>query len=158
MTSSTTPGVHVGPHDTPTHLIRAPDNEEQSAALFQTFASEMALPQSLTARVVELILMTKHHVEVACTDQNSLDAALFLDMDMSILGADKDVYDAYARDIRREYIHVPEAAFCAGRAAVLRRFLSHPCIFSSTVMADQFESKARANIAREIARLESGSS
>ena len=46
------------------------------------------------------------------------DLHYFLDFDLSILGANKIEYTLYARNIRKEYIHVPEAEFCERRAKV----------------------------------------
>eukprot|EP00007_Cunea_sp_BSH-02190019_P001729 CAMPEP_0174233664 /NCGR_PEP_ID=MMETSP0417-20130205/3647_1 /TAXON_ID=242541 /ORGANISM="Mayorella sp, Strain BSH-02190019" /LENGTH=91 /DNA_ID=CAMNT_0015311915 /DNA_START=64 /DNA_END=336 /DNA_ORIENTATION=- len=51
------------------------------------------------------------------------DLAYFLDFDLAILGARATCYAKYAAQIRSEYAHIPEAAYCDGRVAVLRRFL-----------------------------------
>ena len=50
---------------------------------------------------------------------SSLLAKMFLDLDLSILASDDDVYDQYAKNIRQEYIHVPEKDYCIGKKKIL---------------------------------------
>ena len=75
-------------------------------------------------------------------------------MDLSILGAGPDEFDAYERAIRREYSWVAEPAWRAGRAAVLRRFMERDRIFFSEEFRSRFEESARRNIARSLAALD----
>ena len=81
------------------------------------------------------------------------DAALFLDMDLSILGAPPAAFDAYEEAIRREYDWVDEADWRKGRADVLKRFAARPAIFHTEVFGQRLEAPARQNIARSLARL-----
>ena len=83
-----------------------------------------------------------------------MDAALFLDMDMSILGVKEEDYHIYADQIRREYAHIAEPDYRKGRTRVLRGFLQHQYIYISPTFRTLFESQARSNIVQEIARLE----
>ena len=48
---------------------------------------------------------------------------LFLDMDLSILGEQKEVYEDYCQRVRLEYAHVPDADFVKGRIAVLKHLM-----------------------------------
>jgi predicted metal-dependent HD superfamily phosphohydrolase len=82
------------------------------------------------------------------------DAALFLDMDLSILGASPNDFDAYEQAVRLEYGWVPEPAWRAGRAAVLRKFLARSHIFHSKEFRERLEAKARHNIERSLVALE----
>jgi predicted metal-dependent HD superfamily phosphohydrolase len=79
--------------------------------------------------------------------------ARLVSIDLSILGADPDRYDAYAAAIREEYAHVPEPLYRAGRAAILGRFLESEALFADPVWAGRYETQARSNLAREIAAL-----
>ncbi|XP_022102797.1 uncharacterized protein LOC110985789 isoform X2 [Acanthaster planci] len=138
---------------------KARDNEDQSAELFQTFASECLpeSPSSMTQRVKELILMTKTHHTEAHQVPNMYgegDEHYFLDFDMQVLGWSSDDYDVYAQQIRQEYIHVPEQFYCSARAQVLRTFLKTANIYATREFRDLYEVQARANIEREIERLE----
>ena len=57
------------------------------------------------------------------------DGALLCDADLAVLAAPPAGYERYAAAIRREYAHVPEPAFRAGRAAVLTGLLALPALF-----------------------------
>ena len=79
--------------------------------------------------------------------------ALLVDLDLAILAAPAERYAAYAAAIRREYAHVPEDQFRAGRAAVLAGFLARPRLYASPALAARWEAPARANLAAECAAL-----
>jgi predicted metal-dependent HD superfamily phosphohydrolase len=81
------------------------------------------------------------------------DAALFLDMDLAILGAPPAAFDAYEEAVRREYAWVDDAAWRTGRAAVLRTFLERPHVFHTPEFRERFEDRARENMARSLGRL-----
>lgn len=77
--------------------------------------------------------------------------ALMVDVDLAILSSPPQVYLAYARAIRLEYSHVPDDAFCAGRAKVMSHFLSKPIYRTEGFLTR--EEAARANIQQELGRL-----
>lgn len=120
------------------------DNEEQSAVL-----AEAHLAPDLRAEVGRLIRLTRTH-DVAPGDRLG---ALLISIDLAVLGAEEAVYDAYAKAIRREYAHVPDAAYRSGRAAVLERFQARAVIYPDPAFAAELDHRARANIARELAEL-----
>ena len=72
---------------------------------------------------------------------------------LAILGAPAEVYAAYARAVRAEYAHVPDAAFAVGRGAVLTALLDRPQLFRTPRGARLWEAAARANLAAELDRL-----
>ena len=80
-------------------------------------------------------------------------AVALLDADLAVLGAAPAVYQRYAADIRREYAHVPDAAYRAGRARVLQAFLGRDAIYRHPVTHAEGEAAARANLAAELAGL-----
>lgn len=125
------------------------DNEVESAQLAVDCMTADARTASDIAEVERLILLTAGHSVTAGDDL----AARLVSIDLSILGADPDRYDAYARDIRAEYARVPEALYRAGRAVVLRRFLEADVLFPDPVWAGRLDKQARANLRREIADL-----
>jgi predicted metal-dependent HD superfamily phosphohydrolase len=81
------------------------------------------------------------------------DCALFLDMDLSILGAPTAVFARYEADIRREYAMVPEDAYRAGRSAVLERFLARDRLYFSDYFHARLEAPARCNLAASLVAL-----
>ena len=126
---------------------RKSDNEEQSALL-----AEQAVSSDIREQVGRLIRLTKSH-QVAPGDRLG---AILISIDLSILGAEADRYDAYAASIRKEFAHVPDAAYRSGRSDVLQRFMARPVIFPDPDFATRYDQRARANMAREIASLKDG--
>ncbi|KAK1758947.1 hypothetical protein QBC47DRAFT_336504 [Echria macrotheca] len=86
------------------------------------------------------------------------DAAMFLDMDLSILGAGDEAYDLYVAGVRREYAHVDEESWRVGRGKVLKGFLGRQVIYHTDLFRGLFEERARENLKRELAALESENS
>lgn len=130
---------------------RAPGdtNERASAALATITLTALGVPADATAEVARLVLLTAGH-QPGPADRNG---ALLCDADLSILAQPADAYDRYATAVRREYVHVPDEPFRAGRAAVLRHLLGLPALYRVPVLADRWEAPARANLARELATL-----
>ncbi|GGB63225.1 hypothetical protein GCM10008019_19030 [Deinococcus soli (ex Cha et al. 2016)] len=126
---------------------RAADNEARSAAVFGDWLAAQGAPADLQAEVRALILATRHTAPTTTRVE-----ALFVDADLSVLGADAATFDAYDRAIRVEYAHVPEAAYRTGRAAVLRGFLKRERLYLTPEFAG-LEPQARVNLARALARL-----
>lgn len=123
------------------------DNEAASAALAHAHLSAAGAPAEAKARVVALIDATRHDAVPADGDARAL-----VDVDLGILGASAERYSRYEDEVRREYSWVPEAAFRAGRASILRGFLARPRIYATEAFA-RLEAPARANLAWAIARL-----
>jgi hypothetical protein len=78
---------------------------------------------------------------------------LLLDIDLSILGADEDAFDRYDRAIREEYSWVPEAEYRNARIKVLKSFADRASIYHTLIGRKRYESQARANLERALARL-----
>ena len=79
--------------------------------------------------------------------------AVLISVDLSILAAEPSRYDAYAAAIRKEFAHIPDDAYRAGRSDVLRRFAARPVIFPDAAFALACEDRARDNLERELASL-----
>jgi predicted metal-dependent HD superfamily phosphohydrolase len=127
---------------------KAKDSEERSATLVVETVRNASLPGSFGQSVANLIIATKH--ASAPTDP---DVQLLVDTDLSILGQTEDKFDGYERQIRKEYEWVAEDAFVAGRSAILKSFLDWPTIYSTQFFRNKYETQARANITRSLARL-----
>jgi predicted metal-dependent HD superfamily phosphohydrolase len=127
----------------------ASDNEEQSAELAVQELTWLAAPDHDIALVEKMILATKHHAAEGLPD----DGKLFLDFDLSILGREAVIYNAYSRAIRMEYQWAPEALYRQGRAKVLGSFLQREKLYYSPQLAERFEAQARRNIENELTEL-----
>jgi predicted metal-dependent HD superfamily phosphohydrolase len=55
--------------------------------------------------------------------------------------------------VRAEYAEVPDDLFRTGRAAVLRQLLGLPRLFATPEGRRRWESRARSNLAAELASL-----
>ena len=132
---------------------RAKDNEAQSARLARR-KLEGRTERRRLERIAAMIEATATHRVPAFADAAAVrDAALFLDMDLSALGAPPQSYAAYEQAVRQEYGWVPEADWVAGRAAVLKGFLARDPIFHTPEFRRRFEAQARENMAASLARL-----
>jgi predicted metal-dependent HD superfamily phosphohydrolase len=136
---------------------RAKDNEARSAVLAEEKLAARADPERLRRIVAMIIATTTHELPGAVDESSVRDAALFLDMDLSILGAAPDRFDDYERAIRREYDWVEDPMWRAGRGAVLRNFLDRPHIFHTEEFRRRFEQPARDNMARSLKALQNSS-
>ncbi|MDX8511226.1 HD domain-containing protein [Mesorhizobium captivum] len=135
---------------------RAKDNEAKSADLAQKKLAGRASPDRI-ARIAAMINATATHQLPPLSDEKAAnDTALLLDMDLAILGAEPDAFDAYEKAVRREYGWVEEPMWRAGRAAVLKSFLARPHIFHTAEFRQRFEAKARQNLERSLATLQAG--
>lgn len=134
---------------------RAGDNERRSTVLMHGTLAGILDPATLD-RAEALILATETHSLPETTDPTlESDAALFLDMDLAILGAPPAHFADYDAAIRREFSHVPDELYRIGRIAVLNRFLSRDRLYLTDAFHHQLETQARSNLAAAIVRLES---
>ncbi|HVM99244.1 MAG TPA: phosphohydrolase [Caulobacteraceae bacterium] len=139
-------------HDAVYEPARA-DNERRSAALARELLAGL-VPAETLERTQRLIMATsRHEVPEGVSAREAEDARIFLDMDLSILGAPDDAFDAYEAGVRHEYRHVALAAFNQGRAAILERFLARDRLFLSDWGRARFEAKARDNLRRSLEAL-----
>jgi predicted metal-dependent HD superfamily phosphohydrolase len=111
----------------------------------------LAVDRAQIAEVVRLVLLTADHR----VDRDDPNGALLADADLAILGVESDGYRRYAEQVRAEYSHVPDDAFRAGRSAVLTKLLDLDPIYHLAPHREAWESRARANMRAELARLSS---
>ena len=126
------------------------DNEESSARLADSALTQLGVPRATRQSVCDLILATKHNAPPADPD-----AALLVDIDLSILGQPAPIFDAYEAGVRFEYAWVSDSDFRAGRSKVLQSFLDRTRIYTTDYFSAAFESAARQNLNRSIANLAS---
>lgn len=124
------------------------DNEEQSAALAEQRLAEIGFPAHRIAKCTQHIRATKGH-----TISDNQDTNFFTDADLSILGASWEVYEAYFRNIRREYSYYPDLLYKPGRKKVLQHFLSMDKIFKTDKFFSRYEEQARKNLSAELEQL-----
>ncbi|KXX79071.1 hypothetical protein MMYC01_203041 [Madurella mycetomatis] len=132
-------------------------NELESAQLAVDCLSgsvELSGDAERLVRIQEMIKATATHIVPASLNgAEAADAAMFLDMDLSILGADERTFDEYEAAVRKEYNFVAEDVWREGRMAVLKRFGERERIYHSELFRGLFEDAARRNLKRSIERL-----
>lgn len=121
------------------------DNEEKSAELAQDHLIQLGLDSMNVRRISELIIATAKHT----CDPNEFDATFFLDIDLSILASNSELYDNYASQIRKEYQMYPDEQYNAGRLKVLEHFLGMDRIYKTDLFYEKWEGAARENLKRE---------
>lgn len=107
------------------------------------------LPALPASPALGALILETRHIAAPSVDP---DAAVVRDADLSILAADEPVFDAYERAVRAEYAMLPTTQFNAGRSRILADFAGRrPLYFTAT--GRSWELRARANLARSLARL-----
>jgi predicted metal-dependent HD superfamily phosphohydrolase len=119
--------------------------EERSAS----WALDALTGRPVAEEVARLVRLTERHTPA---DDDANGCALS-DADLAILAAARERYAEYTADVRREYAHVPDDLFRAGRAAVLRELLAKATLFHTAHAREHWEARARANVEAELAQL-----
>ena len=96
-------------------------------------------------RVRQLVLVTRHDGVPGNVDEQVL-----VDIDLAILGAERPRFDEYERQIRDEYAFVPGFLFRRKRRQILRTFLDRPVLYSTAMLRERLEARARDNLRRAI--------
>ncbi|KAK0747052.1 hypothetical protein B0T18DRAFT_413013 [Schizothecium vesticola] len=138
---------------------KPPANEAASAELAVEHLRAAGVEEGRVERVRVMILATAAHVVPTAEELGSggegavRDTEMFLDMDLSVLGAEEEEFDEYERGVRKEYEWVDEEGWRKGRGEVLKRFLARERIFYSELFWGLLEERARGNLERAVARL-----
>lgn len=127
----------------------AEDNEARSAAYAEDVLTAMRVDPAAVAEVARLVHLTAAH-DAADGDP---DGAVLCDADLAVLASPPDRYADYVAGVRREYAHLDDAAFAAGRRGVLGSLATRPRLFRTEHAQVQWEAAARANLSAELSRL-----
>jgi predicted metal-dependent HD superfamily phosphohydrolase len=128
------------------------DAEERSATWAEDSLGAVA-PAPVVAEVARLVRLTETHTP----DDGDANGCALSDADLGILAAPRERYDDYVAAVRREYAHLEDAVFDAGRADVLRGLAAKPRLFHTDYAREKWEAAARANLERELAALDDSS-
>ena len=96
-----------------------------------------------------MIRLTVNHDAQA---EEPLESA-FHDADLWILSAPEGRFDGYCDQVRQEYAGVSDTAYRHGRAAILEPLLHRDTIYRTSHALHVWETPARINLGRELARL-----
>lgn len=130
------------------------DNEARSAALLRADMAGLADPAMLDRAEMLVKLTADHSLPASVPPDLIADAALFLDLDLAVLGSAPAEYDAYERGIAAEFEPVyGRERFAAGRTAFLSGMLKRPRLFLAPPFQDRLDAPSRGNIRRALQRL-----
>jgi predicted metal-dependent HD superfamily phosphohydrolase len=124
------------------------DAEERSASWAEE-ALAGVVDAATVAEVARLVRLTEHHRP----DAEDANGCALSDADLAILAAPLERYERYVAAVRREYAHLTDEVFAAGRADVLQGLADKPQLFHTPHGVGAWEEPARANLARELAGL-----
>lgn len=123
--------------------IKGHDNEQRSADWARTALVDAGVVADIADRVHALVMATQHTAVPSGRDEQ-----LLVDIDLSILGAERARFDEYEQQIRKEYAYVPGFLFRRKRREILKGFLDRPAIYSTPHFHAALEARARDNLRR----------
>ncbi len=124
------------------------DNEERSADWARDSARAGGLSEDQANRIFGLVMITKHNAVPV-----GRDAEVLVDVDLGILGSAPARFDEYEGQVREEYPWVPGPLYRKERRRILQEFANRPTIYRTDYFRAAYETQARDNIARSLARL-----
>jgi predicted metal-dependent HD superfamily phosphohydrolase len=128
--------------------IPAVNNEGKSAALAVRRLQQLGVPYECTDRISLFIEATKDHKLKKVS--NLSDLKYFLDFDLAVLGSEKNVYEEYALQVRKEYRIYPDILYYTGRRKFLSASLAQKHIYFTDEFRSRYEEHARRNMANEL--------
>ena len=125
------------------------NNEEASAVIAEEDLKSLGFEDYFIEKVAETIRMTRGHLK-AKPDMG--DAALFLDMDISILAATPERFRSYCDQVREEFKEFTDVDFLNGRVNnFLATYADHrEPLFKTALFRQRYENIARSNIEHEL--------
>ena len=120
-------------------------DERASAALAGELLAGL-VPAPEVAEVVRLILLTASHRP----QPGDRAGDLLCDADLAVLGRPVRGYGQYLAAVRKEYSHVSDGDFAAGRAEVVRRLLAMDPLFRTESAQLRWLDAARTNLTNEL--------
>ncbi|PPG33650.1 DUF4031 domain-containing protein [Pseudoclavibacter sp. RFBG4] len=129
----------------------AGDDERASADLAVERLTALSVDATLVADVERLVLATIVHAVA----ESDVAGQILMDADLAVLARSEDGYARYVALVRRDYAHVTDEQWRAGRASVLETLLATPRLFVSPAVPEDWEERARRNLERELEALRS---
>lgn len=128
------------------------DNEEESRKAMRRFLNRVYKKQRPSQEFENLMALGDQHIAATkhTAAQTGHDTQIMVDIDLSILGREWNVYEQYTQQIGEEYKAVMKLIYRFRRKSIMQSFLKRDRIFSTQLFYDRYETQARKNIAREI--------
>lgn len=124
----------------------AHDNEAESAKFMVEEAEKLRIDPATVREAAQAILITADH-----SSAKTLAERMIADCDLHSLGVSWEQFAHNSAMIRKEYAHVPEAAFFEGRKKFMASLLDKAPLYKTKAFVDRYEQQAEDNIKRLIA-------
>jgi len=124
---------------------KMPNNEYLSAEYAEQMLKSLDRKSVEIQTIKHLILCTKHPSVPKSNDEKYL-----IDIDLAILGADKEVYEHYSKMVKKEYAFLSLSQYSIGRKKVLKSLINSDHIFHTDSFRHKYDSKAKSNIKNEL--------
>lgn len=128
--------------------VKNHDNELKSADWARSELLRAGAAEGTANRVHALVMVTRHNAL-----PSTIDEQILVDIDLSVLGAEPNRFDEYETQVRAEYAWVPEPVYRSRRSEILQAFLDRNSIYSTPCFQSRFETQARSNLMRSLAKL-----
>jgi len=129
----------------------AQHNERNSAQWASDFLRRSGIKTTVCEQVYALIMATCH--QQGQQQNASHQQQLLVDIDLAILGVNRERFQEYEQQVREEYKRIPRFIYRKKRRAVLQSFLTLPRIYNTQWFYARFEQQARNNLASSIRSL-----
>ncbi|TRZ48824.1 MAG: N-methyl-D-aspartate receptor NMDAR2C subunit [Dehalococcoidia bacterium] len=148
-------GCAVWFHDV-VYVPGSKDNERLSANMAEACILDLVPDEEGRAALEDQNNLIRRCILASRHDRTPSDIyeAYMIDIDLSILGTDYREFLMYNEAIKKEYKHVPEQDYIAGRTAILQGFLNRDHIYYTPFFRRAFETKARENLQLAIKALQ----
>lgn len=135
---------HDAVYDTSRH-----DSEARSARWALDALTTAGIPFDTVRRIRDLVIATRPN-ETPSND----DTRLMVDIDMAVFGTHPDRYERFEADLRAEHPQMADFIYRRKRLETLKNLNTRQRLYYTDVARQQFETQARENIVRMIARLQ----
>lgn len=128
-------------------------NEDESADAMAVELADRAPEAEIALADLIIRATAAHRVPEDASPDHARDCAMFLDMDLAILGAEAEAFDTFDRNIRQEFAMIPDEIFLPRRREAMRVFLERERIYLTDLFHDTYDAMARENLRRLVDRL-----
>ncbi len=122
-------------------------NEIKSANLLRKHFIQINESNNIVELAINIIIETQNH-----KSEHHL-SKLFLDIDMSILGANNSKYNSYVEQVRKEHQKFPSLIYKVGRKRFIQSMLNRQPLFYTKQFNELYEAQAIKNLKRELKTL-----
>ena len=120
-------------------------NEEKSALRAEIDLRKLDIPTKRVESACQMIRATSHQGGVKVLSQ---DEQFLLDLDLAILGKDRDTFTRYTSGSRYEYYSVPDEIYEFERKKILTKFFERDPLYQTSFFRDKYEESAKLNLSR----------